>query len=90
MSAREYSKFPTKGHNAEKNSAERNDARVYHTEYKKAEKSAAKEDADCGHKTREMRKIINAGVSLPYSATVTYLPPIRVAPNSPLVPRSIA
>ena len=45
MIAREYSKFPMKGHNAEKNSAERNEARVYHAEYKKAENNAAKDDA---------------------------------------------
>jgi hypothetical protein len=52
VSAREYSILPRKGHIAEKNSAERNDARVYHIEYKKAENRAANEDADHGHVTK--------------------------------------
>jgi hypothetical protein len=44
--AEEYNKFPTSAHVAEKISAERNENFVYHTEYKKAENSAAKEDAE--------------------------------------------
>jgi hypothetical protein len=43
--AKEYSKFPTRGHIAEKINTERNENLVYHTEYKKAANSAAKDDA---------------------------------------------
>lgn len=43
--AKEYSKFPTSGQIAEKINADRKENRVYHTEYKKAANSAAKDDA---------------------------------------------
>jgi hypothetical protein len=56
--AHEYSKLPRKGQIAEKIRAERNEKRVYHTEYKKAENSAAKEDAG-GHNMKVSVKMNN-------------------------------
>jgi hypothetical protein len=53
--ADEYNKLPTSGQVAEKISAERNEKRVYHTEYKKAENSAAKEDANSSQNEDEYR-----------------------------------
>ncbi len=57
----EYNKFPTSGQIAEKINAERNEKRVYHTEYKIAENSAAKEDAKCSQHEDEYQnqKVLN-------------------------------